>query len=62
VASGNILLKPILDYIKYLGKPISKQSIYYYSEEDEIDVYVGIEGESISENYVISLEDMGNAA
>lgn len=60
--SGHILLKPILDYIKYLGKQISKQSISYFSEEDQCDVFVGIEGESIGENTAISTEEMGNGA
>lgn len=62
VQAGNILLKPILDYIKYLGKEISKQSISYFSEEDQCDVFVGIEGESIGDNTVISIEEMGNGA
>lgn len=29
--TGNILLKPILDFIIYLGKQIQGQSISYYS-------------------------------
>ena len=44
-----LLLLPILNHIKYLGKPISGQSISYYSEEDEMDVYVGIEGTNITD-------------
>lgn len=56
------MLKPILDYIKYLGKEISKRSVSYFSEEDECDVFVGIEGESIGDNTVISIEEMGNGA
>lgn len=59
---GQILLKPILEYIKYLGKDISKQSISYFSEEDQCDVFVGIEGESIGDNTVISVDEMGKGA
>lgn len=58
--SGNILLKPILDYIKYLGKQISNQSISYFSEEDEVDVFIGIEGASIDEYKTIPVEEMGH--
>ena len=57
-STGNILLKPILDYIKYLGKQIQGQSISYYSQEDECDVYVGIEGQSIDENYTIATDEV----
>jgi|DEB0MinimDraft_12_1074336.scaffolds.fasta_scaffold89373_2 hypothetical protein len=48
-----VLLVPILNHIKYLGKPIAKQSISYFSEEDEMDVYVGIEGVNIKPNSAI---------
>lgn len=61
-STGNILLKPILDYIKYLGKQISNQSISYFSEEDECDVFVGIEGASIDDNKTISVDEMGNSS
>ena len=42
----------ILNHIKYLGKPISGQSISYYSEEDEMDVFVGIEGTNITDQKI----------
>jgi hypothetical protein len=57
-AGDNVLLVPILNHIKYLGKPIAKQSISYFSEEDEMDVYVGIEGLNIRANYAISLDEL----
>jgi len=43
---------PILNHIKYLGKPISGQSISYFSEEDEMDVFVGIEGTNITDQKI----------
>lgn len=52
------MLKPILDYIKYLGKQIQGKSISYYSEEDVCDVFVGIEGQSIDENKVIGVDEL----
>jgi hypothetical protein len=48
-SGDKVLLLPILNHIKYLGKPIRGQSISYYSEEDEMDVYVGIEGTNITD-------------
>ena len=30
----------------------------YFSEEDEMDVYVGIEGQSINAGYVIPIEEL----
>lgn len=49
---------PILNHIKYLGKPISKQSVSYFSEEDQMDVYVGIEGVSINNSKSISIDEL----
>lgn len=53
-----MLLVPILNHIKYLGKPIANQSVSYFSEEDEMDVYVGIEGTSISSSFGIPVEEL----
>jgi hypothetical protein len=53
-----VLLVPILNHIKYLGKPITQQSISYFSEEDEMDVYVGIEGVNIPGHKSIPLEEL----
>lgn len=52
------MLVPILNHIKYLGKPIANQSISYYSEEDEMDVYVGIEGVNINSQMSIPIEEL----
>ena len=52
------MLVPILDHVKYLGKHVSKQSVSYFSEEDEMDVYVGIEGVNIRTDATISLDEM----
>jgi hypothetical protein len=57
-AGRNLLLVPILNHIKYLGKPIAKQSVSYFSEEDQMDVYVGIEGVSISSAKSISIDEL----
>lgn len=38
-----ILISPIIDYIKQLGKQIQNKSISYYSEKDKFDVFVGID-------------------
>jgi len=57
-SGDKVLLNPILNYIKYIGKPISGQSISYFSEEDEMDVYVGIEGANISDEKSIAMEDI----
>ena len=57
---SNILLLPILEHIKYLGKPIQNQGISYFSEEDQMDVYVGIEGVNIGHDATISLEELGD--
>jgi len=59
-AGDKVLLVPILNHIKYLGKPIARQSISYFSEEDEMDVYVGIEGVNIRPNYAISLDELAS--
>jgi len=53
-----LLLVPILDHIKNLGKPIEHQSISYFSEEDELDVFVGIEGHGIKPSYGILPEEL----
>lgn len=55
---SNVLLVPILDHIKKLGKPIVSHSISYYSEEDEMDVFVGIEGKSIPLDYSIPISEL----
>ena len=52
------MLVPILEHIKYLGKSITRQSVSYYSEEDEMDVYVGIEGVNIKPDSSIALEEI----
>ena len=57
-SGDKILLNPILNHIKFIGKPISGQSISYFSEEDEMDVYVGIEGANISDDNSIAMEDI----
>ena len=57
-----MLLKPILDFIINMGKNISRKSISYYSEEDEDDVFAGIEGVSIDDTTVVSLAEMGGGA
>lgn len=49
---------PILKHIKYLGKAIAFQSVSYYSEEDEMDVFVGIEGQTIKPSFSIPLEEL----
>ena len=56
----NVLLTPILKHIKYLGKPIAFQSVSYYSEEDEMDVFVGIEGQTIKPSFSIPLEELSS--
>lgn len=53
-----VLLVPILEHIKYLRKPIQHQSVSYYSEEDQLNVYVGIEGENISPGYAIPVQEL----
>ena len=59
--TGNILIKPILEYIKNQGKPIHNQSISYFSEEDELDVFVGIEGYSIDDTKSVALDELGTS-
>lgn len=39
----DVLLAPIVKFIKNLGKNIKGQSISYYSEKDQMDVFVGID-------------------
>ena len=57
-SSDGILLVPILNHIKYLGKPIAGQSISYFSEEDEMDCFVGIEGQNIPSNKCMGVEEV----
>jgi hypothetical protein len=49
-----------LEHIKYLGKPIQNHGISYFSEEDQMDVYVGIEGVNIAADAHIAMEELGN--
>ena len=58
--SQKFLLVPILEHIKYLGKPIQNQGISYFSEEDQMDVFVGIEGVNINQDEAISLDELGD--
>ena len=51
-SGDKVHLLPILNHIKYLGKAISGQLISYYSEEDKMDVYVGIEGTNIKDQKI----------
>lgn len=53
-----LLLVPILEHIKYLRKPIKHQSVSYYSEEDQLNVYVGIEGVNINPAYAIPVQEL----
>lgn len=39
--SVNILVKPILDYVKLMGMSIKNKSLKYYSEADKMDVLIG---------------------
>lgn len=48
-----ILLAPIIDHIKKIGKPVQFKTISYYSAKDEMEVYVGVD--PINENYSIRL-------
>jgi len=57
----DILLVPILNHIKYLGKPIAGQSISYFSEDDQMDVYVGIEGQNIQSSKCLGVEEVTSA-
>lgn len=36
-----ILVFPIIEFIKKLGKPINKYLISYYSEKEKMDVFIG---------------------
>lgn len=51
-SGDKVFLLPILNHIKYLGKPISGQEISYWSEEDGMNVYVGIEGTNITDQKI----------
>jgi hypothetical protein len=57
-----LLLVPILNHIKYLRKPIQNQSVSYYSEEDQLNVYVGIEGVNINLSYAIPVQELKTGA
>lgn len=58
-STKQLLLKPVLDYIKNIGKDISCLSISHYSPEDDCDIYLGIEGKTIDDSKTIDLDEIG---
>jgi len=51
-----ILLAPVIEHIKKIGKPVHFKTVSYYSAKDEMEVYVGVD--PINENYSIRLQDL----
>jgi hypothetical protein len=48
-----ILLAPVIDHIKKIGKHVQFKGISYFSTKDEMEVYVGVD--PINENYAIRI-------
>jgi hypothetical protein len=38
-----VLLAPVIDHIKKIGKTVSYKSISYFSAKDDMEVYVGVD-------------------
>ena len=56
--SSNILAKPILDRISFLGTNLNGMQIQYLNEQDDINVIVGIYGHSIDDQTTIDQDDL----
>ena len=57
ISDDEVKLMPILNHIKKMGKQISKQSLSYFNEEDDVDMFVGIEGD-IKNDCTIPLDEI----
>lgn len=55
--TGNILMKPIINFITAQGMSLKGQKISYFSMAEECDVLVGIEGK-IDDCQTVSIDDI----